>query len=84
MSNLESLDGWAVKKGVLKKIYSFEDFGEAIAFVDDVAEIAEEEHHHPDIRIFSYKNVEISLTTHGENGLTDKDYRLAAKIDILT
>lgn len=84
MSESKSLDGWTAKGDVLKKTYVFEDFGEAIEFVNDVAEVAEEENHHPDIRIFSYKNVEISLTTHDEDDLTDKDYRLAAKIDILT
>jgi len=84
VSESKSPDGWTTKGDVLKKTYVFEDFGEAIEFVNDVAEMAEEENHHPDIRIFSYKNVEISLTTHDEGGLTDKDYRLAAKIDILT
>ncbi len=76
--------GWEVldnKK--IKKQFKFKDFKEAIAFVNKVADLAEEEGHHPDIRIFGYKNVEIELSTHAISGLSENDFILAAKIESL-
>jgi 4a-hydroxytetrahydrobiopterin dehydratase len=72
---------WKVKDNLLVKEFEFKDFKKAIEFVNYVAEIAEQENHHPDILIYSYKKVKISLFTHSENKITDKDYYLAEKID---
>jgi len=51
-------------------------------FVNKVADLAEEEGHHPDIHI-SYSRVTIDLTTHAVGGLSENDFILAAKIDRL-
>ncbi|TSC56285.1 MAG: pterin-4a-carbinolamine dehydratase [Parcubacteria group bacterium Greene0714_21] len=67
----------------IKKQFKFKNFKEAIAFVNKVAELAEQEGHHPDVRIFGYKNVEIELSTHAINGLSENDFILAAKIEQL-
>jgi 4a-hydroxytetrahydrobiopterin dehydratase len=57
------------------------DFNAAIDLVDRVAAIAEEEQHHPDIRVYGYRNVELDLSTHSIGGLTDNDFIMAAKIN---
>ncbi|MBI4918558.1 4a-hydroxytetrahydrobiopterin dehydratase, partial [archaeon] len=58
----------------------FEDFKQAISFVNKVAEISEQENHHPDIQI-NYNLVRITLWTHAISGLSENDFILAAKID---
>jgi len=62
--------------------FKFKDFKEAMDFVNKVAEIAEEEQHHPDIYIF-YNKVRIELWTHAINGLSENDFILATKIELL-
>lgn len=64
----------------ISKEFKFKDFIGAINFVDNVAGIAEEEGHHPDIYIF-YNKVLIELSTHSIGGLSENDFILAAKID---
>ena len=59
------------------------DFNAAIELVNKVAEIAEVEQHHPDIRVHGYRNVVLDLSTHSIGGLTDNDFIMAAKIDRL-
>jgi len=76
-------DGWEVIDGKkLKKRIKFKNFRESMAFVNQVADIAEEEGHHPDITI-NYNRVTIELTTHAIGGLSKNDFILAAKIDEL-
>jgi 4a-hydroxytetrahydrobiopterin dehydratase len=52
-------------------------------FINKVAQLAEKENHHPDIRVFGYKNVEIELSTHAISGLSENDFILVAKIEEL-
>lgn len=76
--------GWEVldaKK--IHKNFRFQDFKEAMGFLNKVADIAEQENHHPDMRVFGYKNVEIELSTHAIGGLSENDFILAAKIEQL-
>ena len=80
---LKELDGWeAIKGHHLSKIYKFKDFREALDFVNEVGNLAEEQGHHPDV-CFGWGNVDISIWTHKINGLTTSDFVLAAKIDKL-
>jgi len=77
------LNGWEVElEHHLKKNYGFSDFREALAFVNRVGELAEEQGHHPDI-CFGWGKVEITIWTHKIDGLTESDFILAAKIDQL-
>jgi 4a-hydroxytetrahydrobiopterin dehydratase len=77
------LAGWEVVNGHhLKKDYRFKDFKEALALVNRVGEIAEEQGHHPDI-CFGWGKVEVTIWTHKIDGLTESDFILAAKIDAL-
>lgn len=79
-------NNWVIEEipefGVYELIGSFEftGFPEAIAFINKVAGIAENEKHHPDICVF-FNEVSLSLQTHSANGLTEKDFFLAEKID---
>lgn len=65
----------------IRKDFEFENFKEAISFVNKVGDLAEEANHHPDILIHDYKKVTIMLTTHDEKAVTQKDFKLAEKID---
>lgn len=73
---------WQEVDSTLQKTFAFNDFREALAFVNKVGEIAEEAEHHPDICIRNYKNVFISTTTHDKGRIvTKKDFDLAKAID---
>ncbi len=82
---LMQIKGWEVhREGVhqLKKMFQFKNFKEAMAFVNNIADIAESEQHHPDLYIF-YNRVEVILYTHAVNGLSENDFIVAAKINRL-
>lgn len=66
----------------ISRTFEFKDFKESMKFVNAVAELAEEQHHHPDITI-NYNAVTLVLTTHSAGGLTEKDLTLAKAIDQL-
>ena len=66
----------------LIKTYRFRDFAEALAFVNRLGELAEQQGHHPDI-CFGWGKAEVSIWTHKIDGLTESDFVLAAKIDRL-
>ncbi len=68
-------------KRILKE-FKFKDFNEAMDFVNRVAELAEEQGHHPDIAIH-WNEVTLTLYTHAIDGLHDNDFIMAAKIDEL-
>lgn len=79
---LEELKEWQLKGEKLHKKLKFKDFVQAMEFVNAMADLAEEEGHHPDFTVH-YNEVEISIWTHAVNGLTENDFILAAKIDSL-
>lgn len=80
---LAQLDGWEVAEGKrLRKEYRFPDFREALAFVNRLGQLAEEEGHHPDI-CFTWGKVRVELWTHSVGGLSTNDFVLAAKTDRL-
>lgn len=67
----------------IQQKFKFKDFAGAMAFVNTVAELAEQEGHHPDMRVFGWNKVEIELSTHAIGGLSENDFILAAKIEEL-
>ncbi|MBZ5514867.1 MAG: 4a-hydroxytetrahydrobiopterin dehydratase [Acidobacteriia bacterium] len=77
---LKSIQGWDYAGKALHKKYTFKSFLPAIGFVNKIAEAAEKAGHHPDITI-NYSIVGISLSTHSEGGVTDRDFALAKTID---
>jgi 4a-hydroxytetrahydrobiopterin dehydratase len=70
---------WRFSHGKLEREWSFADFVQAMAFVNRVAELAEEAGHHPDIDI-RYNRVRLGLVTHDAGGVTKKDADMAAKL----
>lgn len=79
---LPLVENWLLIGDQIKRDFKFKNFKEAMDFVNDVAKIAEEEDHHPDIYIF-YNKVNLSLSTHAVKGLSENDFILAAKINAL-
>ena len=81
---LSGTAGWSLEEGGtrLKRLFEFEDFKKAMEFVNRVAEVAEEEGHHPDIAIH-WNKVDLVLWTHKIGGLHENDFILAAKVDRL-
>ena len=77
-----NLPGWTLENGELIQQRTFKDFVAAMAFVNDVAQLAEAAAHHPDIDI-RYNRVRLALVTHDAGGLTSKDTNLAQKINNL-
>ena len=73
---------WSLEGNSIVKDYTFENFSEALNFVNKIAEIAEKHNHHPDILI-SYNLVRLVLTTHSAGGLTKLDFDVAKEIDKL-
>ncbi len=67
----------------ISKKFTFKDFAHALSFVDSVGAIAESEGHHPDIHLIDYKFVTIDLSTHAIGGLSQNDFIVAAKINVL-
>jgi 4a-hydroxytetrahydrobiopterin dehydratase len=63
--------------------WKFENFAEAIAFVNRVAEAAEEANHHPDILVHGWNKVRLSLTNHSAGGLTAVDFEMAKRFEAL-
>jgi 4a-hydroxytetrahydrobiopterin dehydratase len=82
-SLLASGTGWTRDGAAVTKTFTFKGFKGAMAFVNRVAEAANDANHHPDIHLERYKTVRIVLTTHVAHGLTDADVGLAKKIDEL-
>lgn len=79
---LRTLSGWNDLDQVkIEKTYKFKDFKDALVFVNKVGEIAETEQHHPNINLFGWNKVKITLTTHAIKGLSENDFIVAAKIE---
>ena len=79
---LKQLPQWVYDKSSITREIKFPDFQQAIAAVNQVAQLAEQENHHPDINI-SYNQIRLILSTHKIGGLSLNDFILAAKIDLL-
>lgn len=79
---LEVLPGWELQDKAIVKTFIFTNFLRAMEFLNAVATPAEGAQHHPDMTI-NYNKVTLSLTTHSESGLTDKDFDMAGKIEAL-
>ena len=80
---LAQLPRWTLatdEKSIFRE-FKFDNFVDAIVFITDVAHVAEEEQHHPDLNLHDYKFVVITISTHAIQGLSENDFILAAKID---
>ncbi|HHY85436.1 MAG TPA: 4a-hydroxytetrahydrobiopterin dehydratase [Verrucomicrobia bacterium] len=79
---LASVPHWKKSSRTITRTFEFKDFPAAIKFVNAVARIAEKAWHHPDIDI-RWNKVTLTLSTHDEGGLTEKDFALARQVDRL-
>lgn len=81
---MSQVPGWVIADDAKKitREYVFKDFIASVDFVNAIADIAEEEGHHPDISIF-YNKVRLELWTHSIGGLSENDFIVAAKIDAI-
>jgi 4a-hydroxytetrahydrobiopterin dehydratase len=74
---------WRLAGAAIERERKLADFAAAIAFVNAVAEVAEDANHHPDILVHGWNRVRLTLSTHSEGGLTGADFALATRIDTL-
>lgn len=81
-SRLDQLDGWSFTEGKLQRSFEFEDFVQAFGFMTSVALAAERMNHHPDWTNV-YNRVDVHLSSHDVDGISERDFRLAARIDAL-
>ena len=79
---LGAVPGWKRTGAAITRNFAFKNFPAAIRFVNDVAGLAEQAGHHPDIDI-RWNKVALTLTTHSDGGLTVKDFALAQRFDRL-
>ena len=77
------MEQWRRDGEALVRDLKFDDFAQAMAYVNRVADLAEEVNHHPDILVHGWNHVRLTLTTHSAGTLTDNDYEMARKIDRL-
>lgn len=80
---LSKLKDWQVEDGMLVKTFILPSFAHAVLMVGAVGQLAEAADHHPDLKIYGYKRLTVSLVTHSAGGLTEKDFELAGQIDSL-
>ena len=79
--NLKNLNDWSFENDSITKQFQFKDFIEALTFVNAVGLEAEKMDHHPDILMFAWNKVKITISTHDAGGVTEKDFSLAQKIE---
>ena len=79
---LQKLPGWKKNGNAIERNFQFENFVQAMDFVNQIDEAAEAVNHHPDIHI-SYNKVTMTLVSHDSGGVTQRDIRMAGKINEL-
>jgi 4a-hydroxytetrahydrobiopterin dehydratase len=80
---MAQLSGWKVADGKLRRDVQVKNFRAAVTLVNLIADVAEEQNHHPDICIYGWNKVSIELYTHTANGLSENDFIMAAKFNRL-
>ena len=81
-TNLTKLPGWILKDNAIEKEWVFNDFKEALEFINKIGSIAEEHNHHPELYNV-YSKVKLRFSTHDEGGITLNDINIATKINTL-
>lgn len=84
-NQLSLLPNWQLSvdgKWIHRKLV-FKNFVQAVSCVNKIADLAEAESHHPDLHLTGYRNLEIAISTHAIDGLSENDFILASKIDAL-
>jgi 4a-hydroxytetrahydrobiopterin dehydratase len=74
---------WIEQDNQLCKEFTLQSFSAIVSLLPQLAAMANEMDHHPDFEVFSYSKIKFKLQTHSEGKVTEKDFKLAAEIDIL-
>jgi 4a-hydroxytetrahydrobiopterin dehydratase len=82
-ARLNKVKSWKLIDNKISKEFELKDFKSALNFVNQVGAEAESMDHHPDILMHSWNKVKISVNTHSEGGVTEKDFKLAEKIEAI-
>lgn len=82
---LAELSGWNLDESghLISRSLNCQRFTQAVDLLNQIAEIAESEQHHPDLYLTGYRHLKVVLTTHAINGLSENDFIVAAKIDAI-
>jgi len=81
---LKSIEGWNFENDQITKEYKLKDFRSALDLLNKIGSAAEEMNHHPDLFLHSWNKLKISISTHSEGGVTERDFKLAKKIESLS
>lgn len=83
--NISAFPDWVLSEDgkYIEVSYVMKDFLSAVEFINEVAKVAEEEDHHPDLYLTGYRNLKIILSTHAIGGLSENDFIVASKIEQL-
>jgi len=79
-ASFKSITNWSQRSKTIGRTYRFDGFLNSLAFVNRIARYAQKINHHPEIDI-KFDQVTLTLTTHGEGGITEKDFALARQCD---
>jgi 4a-hydroxytetrahydrobiopterin dehydratase len=78
--SLKTVPNWSKRALSISRTFKFEGFMESVGFVNRLARKAQRANHHPDINI-RFNKVALTLTTHDEGGITEKDFAVARECD---
>ncbi len=80
LNALTRLDGWEFKNNAIRKTMTFDCYMDSIAFINRLAEIAEEKNHHPDM-VVGWCKIDVAFTSHDQSGVTTACIDMAKKIE---
>ena len=78
---LNKISGWDFIENSIRKDYKMKDFSNALAFILKIGIEAEKMDHHPDLLLYGWNNVKVTLSTHSAGGVTENDFNLAQQIE---
>jgi 4a-hydroxytetrahydrobiopterin dehydratase len=77
---LKGHPAWERHGDTIVRLFTLKDFRDALSFVNEVADVADAQDHHPDIEI-SWNKLQLKVWTHVSGGITERDFRLASAVD---
>lgn len=81
--HLAAVPRWSSEGEAIHRDFQFKDFQAALAFLNRIADLAEEQGHHPDLLLHGWNKLRVTLSTHAIGGLSRNDFILAAHVDRL-
>lgn len=83
--NISAFPDWTLSEDgkYIEVFYVMKDFMSAVSLINEIAKVAQEEDHHPDIHLTGYRNLKVKLSTHAIGGLSENDFIVASKIEHL-